>query len=251
MKIYGYWVVPAVLCSAFHVGAQAAEDEKEKADPKWGGEANLAYVNSEGNTQSTNLDFRGKAERKSSLWNSLLKLEASNETVDREEGSGIDRVAEEYFASGKGEYNLSEKSYLYGLLEYTVDKFSGYNYDAVLTAGIGRNFLDTDTQELSGDIGVGYRQSELEDPELLEEDAVLRLAATYKWKISDSATFEEEFSTELGELKNVTKSFTRLRLKINGSLSASFAYEIEHVSDVPPDVKNSDRKTLVGLVYEF
>lgn len=250
MNNYGYFFVPAMLLMTIATASEK-EDNEEKV---WGGEANLAYINSEGNTQSTNLNFRSKAEREGKIWTSLLKLEASNEIVERteEERSGIDRVAEKYFSSGKGEYNLTEKSYLFGLLEYTVDKFSGYNYDLVSTFGYGRHIFDSATQELSADIGIGYRQSELdEEPEAIEEDAIIRLAALYKWQITDSTTFEEDFSVEAGEDKNVTKSYTRLKVKINGSLSATLAYELEHVSDVPPDIKNSDRKTLFGLAYEF
>jgi len=233
-------------CVAF-----AADDTEDKL---WTGEANLAYIDNSGNTESTNIDFRSKATREGEQWRNLFKLEASNETAKQVDANGNKsevRTAEKYFASGKAEYKIGEKSYLFGLAEYTDDRFSGYDYEASLTFGYGRDLLRTDKHELSADAGVGYRESKLSETGDVEEEAVLRLGALYLWKISETATFDEDFSTEIGEEKTVTKSFTRLRLKINGSLNASIAYEIKHTDEVPEGVKNSDRKFLVGLNYTF
>lgn len=241
-----------ILALAISPCAAFAADETE--NKLWTGEANLAYIDNSGNTESTNIDFRSKATREGEQWRNLFKLEASNETAEQVDANGDKsevRTAEKYFASGKAEYKIGEKSYLFGLAEYTDDRFSGYDYEASLTFGYGRDLLRTDKHELSADAGVGYRESKLSETGDVEEEAVLRLGALYLWKISETATFDEDFSTEIGEDKTVTKSFTRLRLKINGSLNASIAYEIKHTDEVPEGVKNSDRKLLVGLNYTF
>jgi putative salt-induced outer membrane protein YdiY len=219
-----------------------ADDEPPRL---WEGEANLAYIERSGNTNSTNVDFRSNATRNGEQWRNIYKLEGANEYSEEE------RSAENYFASAKAEYNLDEVSYLFGLLEYTNDNFSGFEYEASAVFGYGRNLIENDKHELSADIGVGYRNTEIEDTTIVEEEAVIRVGALYSWKISESATFDEEFSSEFGDEKTVTKSYTRLKLKINGHLYASLAYEIEHTSEVPPDKKNSDRKTLVGFNYTF
>ncbi|AUM14289.1 DUF481 domain-containing protein [Ketobacter alkanivorans] len=241
-----------ILALAISPCVAFAADETE--NKLWTGEANLAYIDNSGNTESTNIDFRSKATREGEQWRNLFKLEASNETAEQVDANGDKsevRTAEKYFASGKAEYKIGEKSYLFGLAEYTDDRFSGYDYEASLTFGYGRDLLRTDKHELSADAGVGYRESKLSETGDVEEEAVLRLGALYLWKISETATFDEDFSTEIGEDKTVTKSFTRLRLKINGSLNASIAYEIKHTDEVPEGVKNSDRKLLVGLNYTF
>lgn len=230
--------------------AMAAEDAENKL---WAGEANLAYIDSSGNTESTNINFRSKATRDGEEWRNIYKLEASNETGEQTDANGNEkevRTAEKYFASAKAEYKMGEKSYLFSLLEYTDDRFSGYDYEASVTFGYGRDILKGDVHELSADAGLGYRKSELETGDV-QEEAVVRLGALYLWKISETATFDEDFSTEIGEDKTVTKSFTRLRVKINGSLNGSVAYEIKHTDEVPAGVKNSDRKFLVGLNYTF
>lgn len=217
----------------------------DEAPKLWAGEANLGYIYNSGNTNSENLHFRSKATRDGETWRNIYRLEAVNETSEEI------RTAENYFGSAKAEYKIGEKSYLFGLLEYTDDRFSGFDYEAALTFGYGREFIKNETHEFTADAGVGYRVSE----EIISgdtlEDAIIRLGALYLWNINENTVFDEDFSYEIGEDRSVTKSLTRLRVKINGSLSASFAYEIKHTSDVPPGTKNSDRTTLVGLAYSF
>lgn len=242
----------SVLALAIAPFAAFAADETE--NKLWSGEANLAYIDNSGNTESTNVNFRSNATRDGESWRNIYKLEGSNETSEQVDVDGNKkevRTAEKYFASAKAEYKIGESSYLFGLLEYTDDRFSGYDYEASATFGYGRDFLKNEVHELSADVGVGYRESKLETNGDVEEEAVLRLGALYLWNITENTTFDEDFSTEIGEDKTVTKSFTRLRMKINGSLSASVAYEIKHTDEVPDGVKNSDRKFLVGLSYTF
>lgn len=235
-KCLGLLTLVAIPVAAF------ADDEPPKL---WEGEADLAYIERSGNTNSSNGNLRSEATRNGISWRNIYKLEASNEFSEDE------RTAEKYFASGKAEYNLSQVAYLYGLLSYQTDKFSGFEYETSAVFGYGQNFIESDTYELSGDIGLGYRFSEIEDTGDTEDEAILRLGAKFLWNLSETASFEEEFSSEIGEEKTVTKSYTRLKVKINGHLNAMLAYEIEHTSEVPPDKKNSDRKTLIGLNYAF
>jgi len=232
----------------------------EEGDKLWSGEANLSYIDSSGNTESTNVAFRSGATRDGEVWRNIYKLEASGETSEETDALGNKkevRTAEKYFASAKAEYKFGESSYVFGLLEYQDDRFSGFDYEGSAVFGYGLNILKSDTQELSADAGVGYRQSKVTDTGDVEEEAVLRLGAVYLWRISENVTFDEDFSTEIGEEKTVTKSYTRLKVKINGSLNGFAAYEIKHNSEVPdvtppdPEIKNSDRKFMVGLNYSF
>lgn len=239
----------ALAIAPFAVMAEETDDNK-----LWSGEANLSYIDSSGNTESTNLAFRSGATRDGETWRNIYKLEASNETAEQEDANGDEkevRTAEKYFASAKAEYKFGTSSYLFGLLEYTDDRFSGYEYEASVTFGYGQDILKNEVHELSADAGIGYRESkEIETGDVLEE-AVLRLGAVYLWRINENTTFDEDFSTEIGEEKTVTKSYTRLKVKINGSLNGFVAYEIKHTDEVPEGSKNSDRKFMVGVNYTF
>ncbi len=228
-----------MLATAF-----SAQAEEPAADKLWTGEVALGYLQSSGNTTTSNFNGKSKAIRDGQQWRNTYKLEGANESADEI------RTAENYFAAVKTDYKLDEKSYLFNLLEYTDDRFSGFDYEYSVTFGYGRVLLENARHKLSADIGAGYHFSEFDDGNT-EEDAVARLGGLYKWTISDTSVFDEEVSSEIGEEKSTTKSLTRLQVKVNGNLWGFVAYEIKRTSDVPPGVKNSDRKTSVGLNYAF
>lgn len=224
--------------------------EEAPADKLWAGEVTLNYSQSSGNTNATNFSGKSKAERDGEEWRNTFKLEGDNETSEDDAGNQV-RTAEKYFASAKADYKITEKSFLFALLEYTDDRFSGYNYESTVTFGYGRQLIDNDHHNLKADIGPGYRRSEVEDTDDIEEEGIVRVGALYIWTINDNAVFDEDFNTEVGQDKTVTKSLTRLKVKINGSLWGSISYEIKHTDEVPDGVKHSDRKTMLGLNYSF
>lgn len=238
----------AVLFAAALSTPALAEDAP--AEKLWTGEVTLNYSESSGNTNATNLSGKSKAVREGTHWRNTFKLDGDNETAEDDEGNET-RTAEKYFASAKADYKITEKSFLFGLLEHTDDRFSGFDYETSVTFGYGRQLIETPAHDLKADIGPGYRRSEVEATGDVQEEGIVRVGALYVWTISENAVFDEDFSSEAGEDKVVTKSLTRLKVKINGSLWGSISYEIKHTDEVPDGIKNSDRKTLLGLNYAF
>lgn len=237
----------AALLAATSTSVLAQVDH---ADEGWSGEVMLNYAQSAGNTNTTNFAGKGKAVREGTDWRNTFKLEGSNETSENEDDEQV-RTAEQYFTSAKADYKITEDSFLFGLLEYTNDRFSGYDYEAAVSLGFGHQFIKNNQHDLKADIGPGYRYSKLEETGDVEEEAMVRIGAQYVWTIREGAIFDEDFSTEIGEDKTITKSLTRLKIRINGALWGSISYEIRHTDEVPPDIKNSDRKTLLGVNYVF
>lgn len=222
----------------------------EAADKLWTGETTLNYSKSSGNTNATSFAGKSKAIREGETWRNTFKLEGDNETSEDDDGEQV-RTAEKYFASAKADYKVSQDSFLFGLVEYYDDRFSGYDYEVAVSFGYGRQIIKNDRHDLKADIGPGYRYSKLEDTGDVEESAMVRIGAQYVWTINENTVFDEDFSVEAGEEKVVTKSLSRLKVRINGALWGSVSYEIQHTDDVPPGIKNSDRKTLLGLNYVF
>ena len=235
------WLALVVAASSASVFAE----DKPAEDKVWSGEVNLGYIQSAGNSNSTSFNGKSKAIHDGENWRTTAKVEGANESSDDV------RSTEKYFASLKEDYKLNDKSYLFGLLEHTIDRYSGYDYESSITFGYGRELIKNERHKLSADIGVGYRRSNVEDSHDVEEESVGRLGAVYNWIINENTTFDEEASTEIGNDKTVSKSLTRVKVKINGNLWGSVAYEIKRTSNVPVGVKNSDRTTTVGLNYTF
>lgn len=237
-------VLPATfLCNSL----LAAENTD---DSLWKGEVTLNYSQSAGNSNATTFSGKSKAERDGDVWRNIFKLEGDNETGEDDEGESV-RTAEKYFASARADYKVTDKSFLFGLLEHTEDRFSGYDFETAVSFGYGRQLIDTEHHHLKADIGPGYRYSEYEDTGLEEEEGMVRVGAQYIWTLNENVVFDEDLSTEIGEEKTITKSLSRFKVKINGSLWGTVSYEVKRTDEVPPGIKNSDRKTLFGLNYVF
>jgi putative salt-induced outer membrane protein len=215
------------------------------ADKLWSGEVSLAYILSNGNSENETLGTKSKVIRNGDKWRGTGRFDAVNSSSEEE------RTAEKYFVSGQLDNKLDDVSYLFTLLEHEDDRFSGFHYQTSLTVGYGRTFIDDGIHKLSAEVGPGYRRSEVEAGDSLDEEAVIRAAVDYGWQVSESAEFTEEFSSVIGDERSVSKSLTKLKVKINASLAMSLGYDLKYTSDVPPDTAKTDSTTLVGLDYSF
>lgn len=222
--------------------SSVAVAEESKA---WTGEASLAYIINNGNTKGETFGAKVKTVGDWQSWRVTAKLDGLNQSNE------TGRTGERYFASGKLDRKFDEASYMFALLEHTDDRFSGYHYQTSLTVGYGRTVIDSDKHNLSIEVGPGYRRSEVEMGDKLAEEGFGRAALDYKWSISETATFTEELSVEMGDESTISKSSTKLKSKINNAFSLTLGYDIKHNSDAPDGTKNSDSTTYITLDYSF
>lgn len=213
--------------------------------PVWNTQAELGIVVTSGNTDTSTLNAKIDATREEGKMRYNAHAEALN-TESNNVTSG-----EKYLASGKVDYKFSEKNYTFGLISYEKDRFSGFNYQAAIVAGIGRRVYDENNMTLDVEAGPGVRFYETTAANFSDEDPMLRLAAKYKWKISPTAVFTEDLSTEIGDALTVTKSVTTLTANIDSSLAMKLSFTAKNTSDVPVGSKKTDTETGVTLVYSF
>lgn len=210
----------------------------------WKGEGEFGYVDTSGNTDTTNLKARLGLVNERDMWRHSAMLEALN-TSDNEV-----TTAERYAASWQTDYKFAEFEYLFGRLQYETDKFSGYDYRTSEIFGYGRRVLHRDDMTLDLEAGPGARQSKLETGES-ENEVILRLAGKYAWQITEQSRFTQDLSFDIGEDATISKSVTAVQASIVGNLSMKLSYSVENVSEVPPGVKKTDTETAATLVYSF
>ena len=221
-------------------GAAAAQD----GGAVWSGEAELGIVATEGNTETQTINAKAKAVNERDKW----KHQASVDALNTEDNDTT--TAERYTLTGKTSYKLSVRDYLFGIVTYEDDRFSGYDWRASEAVGYGRRVIAQEDLELDLEAGVGARQSKL-DNGTEEDEGLIRLYGLLAWDVSDTSKFTQELSSEIGEDTTISKSVTGLKSQINGSLAMKLTYSVKHVSDVPPGIEKVDRKTAVTLVYSF
>ncbi len=232
-----------VLFAAALAGQPLLADDVKQG---WSGSAELGYVSTEGNSKSKNLKGRIDTTWEADVWRNLSHFEALNAEADGE------RSSERYFLTNKLDYKFGERSYLFGFASYEDDRFSGYDWQAVAAAGYGYRILENDTMTWDAEAGPGYRYSKvIDDAADDEEELILRLYTRYEWKLSDSATFEQELGTEIGQDKTVSRSVTSLKSTIIGALAMKLSYIVRYTDNVPPETVHADTETAVTLVYSF
>jgi putative salt-induced outer membrane protein len=216
------------------------------ANGEWKGNVELGFVTTTGNTETETLNAKAKVETEREKWRHAIKAEALNSS------NSTSSTAERYLLAGQSDYKFGERkqNYLFILLSYEDDRFSGYDYRAEETFGYGRRVLERPSLALDLEIGPGARQSKLEN-DGTDNEFTVRGAAKLAWAISDTSTFSEDLSVVKGEDVTITKSITALSAQIAGSLATKLTYTIKNTSDVPTGIEKTDTEMAVTLVYDF
>lgn len=224
----------------------AAETTEEQADKKskWNGEAELGLVSTTGNTETESFILRARVINTRDKWTHTVRGEALHKT------DGDTVTAEKYFLSGKTQYFFRDRSYLYGLVTYDDDRFSGFDYQLTGVLGYGRVVWKTETVQLDLEAGAGGRRSQPDTGETIDE-AVAQVAGNFEWKVSKNATFIQELSSDIGEEGTITRSLTALTAKVNSYLSSRIAYQVKYTSEVPPGIEKTDTELTFTLVAKY
>ncbi len=104
-------------------------------------------------------------------------------------------TAERYQAGVKSKYDFTEHDYVFGLVNWEKDRFGGYESQLSEAVGYGRRLLNSDTQILNLEMGIGAKQADLSDGSKLS-GIIGRAGIDYQWKFSESADFSQLLAVE-------------------------------------------------------
>ena len=225
---------------------------EEKKSP-WKTSAELGYVSTSGNTNTETLIFKFDTAYEIEKWKHQAHFEILNTKADDANTPDKELVttADKMLVTAQSDYKFTPRDYFFGLVSYEDDRFSGFEYQAKLNLGYGRKVLVLEKHKLDAEIGPGYRNFKVDNASSSEDEAMLRLAAKYKWLISDYSDFKQDFTAEFGEDQTEWKSITALKSNINKTLAMKLSYTVRYLDVVPVGNDNYDRETAVTLVYTF
>jgi putative salt-induced outer membrane protein len=222
-----------------------AEEEK----PPLTASAEFGFIRTTGNTENQTTTLKGDIVYEVEKWRHTGHVEGYGQEAKDDQGDSV-VSAERYAASGKSDYKFTEHDYVYGLVELQKDRFSGFDYDHIVSVGYGRKVIKQENMELDLEIGPGERFYRVENS-TADEEAILRLAANYWWQITDTSKFIQDISTDIGEEITSTESVTSIQANINSTLALKFTYTIRHKSKVPDDKEKKDTEVAMTLVYTY
>jgi putative salt-induced outer membrane protein len=251
------FIVPCILALACAGGAHAdsifpvlppfpadLEDEEAPDDGLWAGHFAAGYSANTGNTENSTLNARLLVGYMRARFRHAINI-VGNRTTD-----AIGTTGERTVFAGKTDYRLGEFHYLFLTAQWERDRFAGFDRRTSEAFGYGRHLVDTDRHQVDGEVGVGARQVHFVNGNR-ENVAILRLAGSWRWNVSESTEFTTQVTHEHGRDNSYTESEAALKTNLIGSLFSSLSYAVKHNSDTQPGIHRTDTRTMVQLEFRF
>ncbi len=243
-------------------------------DSGWSGSGELGFAAARGNAKSENLNAKLTFKMEDDQWKDnfyLTALRNKGEVTVATVGpndqiinvKNYETTANRYEAGASMGYKLDERSYIVGALRYENDDFSPFEYQAVLSVGYGYTVLKNASDELSFEVGPGYKRyrpidtidTSVTPPLVTSHDAegeiVGRGLVAYKHNFTDTTSFVNTFLVEAGSDNTFVQNDAGLQVAINKAFALKVGYQVRHNSDVAPGIKKTDQLITTNLVYNF
>jgi len=238
-----------VLASLLVVSVNASAEEKKEDKSPWKSAVELGFISTTGNTETQTLALKVDVTYEVDKWRHNGHAEGfGTETVD-DTGNNV-VSAERYELLGKSDYKFNDYDYMFGLVKLQKDRFSGFEYEYILSAGYGRKLIKEADMELDLEIGPGVRLFKVDNGSS-DNEKLLRLAGKYWWAISANSKFTQDLTFDIGEDITSTKSVSGLQANINKTLALKLTYTLRNKTKVPVGTEKTDTEFAVTLVYTF
>ncbi len=212
---------------------------------QWSGEIELGGGRATGNTETEEVNAAAKVGYTRGRW----EAEATASYDFAKDAGTIN--TQHLRLGGTAKYLFTDRAFVFGLIDYDDDRFSGFTYELTQAGGLGYKVIQSDDLDLEVTAGPALRLSEVKatEEQLVEPGA--RGGLELRWQMSDNATFSNKASITWGEERTITENTAALTMTIIGSLSGRLSYHLEHNSGAPAGTEATDTLTKASLVYGF
>jgi putative salt-induced outer membrane protein len=212
---------------------------------EWKGKGEAGIVFARGNTDADTVNFKLGMSEEVDRWKHALDMAALRAT-----SNGV-RSADRFTAGWQSDYKLSERTFSFGGLRYERDKFSGFDYQATASAGVGYKFYNTEKTKLSGQAGAGYRRIRDGVTGETSGNVVFVAGLDYSKVLTATTNVVDKFHLESGSDDTLLSNFAGLEVKMSNALALSVGLDVQHNTKPPAPRKKTDTVTTVNLVYAF
>jgi putative salt-induced outer membrane protein len=250
---------PWLICCATMIPfACVAEDVPPPPQGVWTGKGQLGFVASQGNTQADSANAAIDMGLLENPWEHKFHLGGLYG-----KSSGV-VAAERWDAAWQSNYDFSAKLFGFGGLRYQHDLFSGFQYQASETAGVGYKLINAGDTKLSVQAGVGYRELRPEDltkdsagavvgRTLLPSDnsVVFTAGLDYTQALTGTTTLSNKLLVETGSGDTLITDGLALTVKMSTRLALSLGYSLQDNTNPPDGLKKIDSVETANLVFAF
>jgi putative salt-induced outer membrane protein len=224
----------------------------------WSGKGQAGYVMSRGNSDTDAANVKLDLSLLRRDWKYSLELDG---LFGR--SSGI-TSAERWDARQQSDYQITAGLFTFGALSYQDDRFSGFQYQATGSAGLGYKFVDSETTKLAAQVGVGYRSLRpeilLKDdagrvyariPQPTQSEAVGTTGLDFMHQFNASTKLTDKLITESGSSNTSIRNDLSLEVKMNKKLALAAGFSVSENTNPPAPLKRTDTISTLNLVYAF
>ncbi|SIO26438.1 YdiY family protein [Salinivibrio sp. ES.052] len=156
--------------------------------------------------------------------------------------------------------SISAQSYTLLNATYVADRYGPYYDDFMLATGVGHQWWQSDTLNLSTEVGPGYRYQrpnldEIDNDDLIMpysvREPVIRAQAKGQWNIINTVSLEGRSIVISGESNTSVEGSVTLASTITEKLAIKITSKHNYMTDVPPGLKHHDSVFTVGVRYQW
>ncbi len=269
-------LIAGLLLAAFASFAAQAQDAggatatNAANNGGWSGSGEFGFASATGNSRSQNINAKLGLNQENEQWKNTFFLDAlrakSQQKVVDAQGNAIDQfntTANRYDGGASVGYKLDPRSYIVGAARYEHDDFGANLWQGIVSLGYGYIALKDERNELSFEIGPGYKRYRPEDVDLVvdgvlvpqrqptEGEVVARGLVNYKYKLTDNTSFENTLLMEAGSKNTYLQNDAGLAVNMTRKLALKVGFQVRHNSDVVPGTRKTDTLTTTNVVYSF
>lgn len=237
---------PVSFCSMFApLLGLAAGLASLPAQAEWTGKGQAGVVIASGNSESRSGSLKLGLVEKDGAWTNQFNA-AANYASD-----SLGTTAQRWELKEETDYRFDPHNYVFGGLRYEDDRYSGFNYQATASAGIGHVFLQSDATTLSGQLGLGYKVTDARTPPSRVNALAWIGSADLRHAFNASTTLLDKLSVEATSSNTFAQNEIAVEVKMSSKLALAVAYQVRYNTDPPPAFKKTDTLTTINIVYEI
>lgn len=237
----------------------------------WSGSGEFGFASATGNTRSQNVNGKLNLNQENEQWKNNFYVDflraKSQQQVLNATGATVEQfneTANRYDGGASVGYKLDPRSYIVTAARYEHDDFGANIWQGVVSVGYGYIALKDDTNELSFEIGPGYKryrpavQNVLingvevpEQPNGTQSEAIVRGLVNFKHKLTDNTAFEDTFLTEAGSKNTYAQNDAGISVSMTRKLALKVGFQVRHNTKVLPGIRKNDTLTTTNIVYNL
>jgi putative salt-induced outer membrane protein len=258
-KMIRNWLPIATLALGFAASTAMADDAPPPPPAQgWSGKGEVGYLMSRGNTDTDSANAKLDLADIVGDWKHTFHLEG---LYGR---SGEITSAQRWAALLQSDFQITPRAFGFGALHFLEDQFSGFQYQASLTTGLGYKLIDTDTDKFTPQIGVGYRRLR---PEVLTLDTagavIARTPGESSGNVIGTAGFDsahifnastkitDKFLIETGSDNTSLENDLAVVVSMSKKLALSAGFTFQDNTNPPAGLKKINTLVTLNLVYAF